>query len=187
MNASTHQILTAAPFRRRQTAAFPARNSPHRLGITPRGHLGAHRGTAPARLRHRSQPAPGLPPARRARRAARGRSALAVRGTRRRSAATSASSRKPLPPTTSSKKPRARRRGAKASWFSPNRRPRAADGSVANGFRRRGKGLWFSVLLRPELRPQAATQLTVAAATALARAIRGKPAWRPKSNGRMTF
>lgn len=35
-----------------------------------------------------------------------------------------------------------------------------------------GKGLWFSVLLRPELRPQAATQLTVAAATALARAIR---------------
>jgi BirA family biotin operon repressor/biotin-[acetyl-CoA-carboxylase] ligase len=35
-----------------------------------------------------------------------------------------------------------------------------------------GKGLWFSVLLRPDLRPQAATQLTVAAATALARAIR---------------
>jgi BirA family biotin operon repressor/biotin-[acetyl-CoA-carboxylase] ligase len=35
-----------------------------------------------------------------------------------------------------------------------------------------GKGLWFSVLLRPNLRPQAATQLTVAAATALARAIR---------------
>lgn len=34
------------------------------------------------------------------------------------------------------------------------------------------KGLWFSVLLRPELRPPAATQLTVAAATALARAIR---------------
>lgn len=34
------------------------------------------------------------------------------------------------------------------------------------------KGLWFSVLLRPDLRPQAATQLTVAAATALARAIR---------------
>jgi BirA family biotin operon repressor/biotin-[acetyl-CoA-carboxylase] ligase len=35
-----------------------------------------------------------------------------------------------------------------------------------------GKGLWFSVLLRPDLRPQAATQLTVAAATALLRAIR---------------
>lgn len=35
-----------------------------------------------------------------------------------------------------------------------------------------GKGLWFSVLLRPDLRPQAATQLTVVAATALARAIR---------------
>ncbi len=34
------------------------------------------------------------------------------------------------------------------------------------------KGLWFSVLLRPDLCPQAATQLTVAAATALARAIR---------------
>jgi BirA family biotin operon repressor/biotin-[acetyl-CoA-carboxylase] ligase len=34
------------------------------------------------------------------------------------------------------------------------------------------KGLWFSVLLRPDLRPQAATQLTVASATALTRAIR---------------
>jgi BirA family transcriptional regulator, biotin operon repressor / biotin---[acetyl-CoA-carboxylase] ligase len=34
-----------------------------------------------------------------------------------------------------------------------------------------GRGLWFSVLLRPELRPQAATQLTVVAATALTRAI----------------
>jgi BirA family biotin operon repressor/biotin-[acetyl-CoA-carboxylase] ligase len=34
------------------------------------------------------------------------------------------------------------------------------------------KGLWFSVLLRPDLRPQAATQLTVAAATALVRALR---------------
>src|SRR5882672_3812093 len=33
------------------------------------------------------------------------------------------------------------------------------------------KGLWFSILLRPELRPQEATQLTVAAATALWRAI----------------
>jgi BirA family transcriptional regulator, biotin operon repressor / biotin---[acetyl-CoA-carboxylase] ligase len=33
------------------------------------------------------------------------------------------------------------------------------------------KGLWFSVLLRPELRPQEATQLTVASATALRRAI----------------
>jgi BirA family transcriptional regulator, biotin operon repressor / biotin---[acetyl-CoA-carboxylase] ligase len=32
-------------------------------------------------------------------------------------------------------------------------------------------GLWFSVLLRPELRPQEATQLTVASATALRRAI----------------
>ncbi|HZM02639.1 MAG TPA: biotin--[acetyl-CoA-carboxylase] ligase [Candidatus Saccharimonadales bacterium] len=33
------------------------------------------------------------------------------------------------------------------------------------------KGLWFSVLLRPDIQPQAATQLTVASATALARAI----------------
>jgi BirA family transcriptional regulator, biotin operon repressor / biotin---[acetyl-CoA-carboxylase] ligase len=33
-------------------------------------------------------------------------------------------------------------------------------------------GLWFSVLLRPDLPPQAATQLTVAAATSLVRAIR---------------
>jgi BirA family biotin operon repressor/biotin-[acetyl-CoA-carboxylase] ligase len=40
------------------------------------------------------------------------------------------------------------------SWISPPR-----------------KGLWFSILLRPNMRPQAATQLTVAAATALARAI----------------
>src|SRR5207249_4264895 len=34
-----------------------------------------------------------------------------------------------------------------------------------------GKGLWFSILLRPTLRPQEATQLTIAAATALWRAI----------------
>lgn len=33
------------------------------------------------------------------------------------------------------------------------------------------KGLWFSVLLRPPLRPQETTQLTVAAATALWRAV----------------
>jgi BirA family biotin operon repressor/biotin-[acetyl-CoA-carboxylase] ligase len=33
------------------------------------------------------------------------------------------------------------------------------------------KGLWFSVLLRPHIQPQAATQLTIASATALARAI----------------
>ncbi len=33
------------------------------------------------------------------------------------------------------------------------------------------KGLWFSVLLRPHLRPQETTQLTVAAATAIWRAI----------------
>ncbi len=33
------------------------------------------------------------------------------------------------------------------------------------------KGLWFSVLLRPPLRPQATTQVTVASATALRRAL----------------
>jgi BirA family transcriptional regulator, biotin operon repressor / biotin---[acetyl-CoA-carboxylase] ligase len=33
------------------------------------------------------------------------------------------------------------------------------------------KGLWFSVLLRPDLRPQETTQLTVASATSLRRAI----------------
>jgi BirA family biotin operon repressor/biotin-[acetyl-CoA-carboxylase] ligase len=37
-----------------------------------------------------------------------------------------------------------------------------------------GKGLWFSVLLRPDMRPQAATQMTVAAATSTARAIRAQ-------------
>lgn len=37
---------------------------------------------------------------------------------------------------------------------------------------RAGKGLWFSVLLRPPISPQAATQITVASGTALARAIR---------------
>jgi BirA family biotin operon repressor/biotin-[acetyl-CoA-carboxylase] ligase len=36
------------------------------------------------------------------------------------------------------------------------------------------KGLWFSVLLRPQLRPMAVTQLTIAAATALFRAIRAQ-------------
>ena len=34
-----------------------------------------------------------------------------------------------------------------------------------------GRGLWFSVLLRPPLRPQAATQLTVISAVAVARGI----------------
>ena len=36
------------------------------------------------------------------------------------------------------------------------------------------KGLWFSVLLRPSLRPQEATQLTVASATAVRRAIQSQ-------------
>ena len=41
------------------------------------------------------------------------------------------------------------------------------------------KGLWFSVLLRPNLPPQAATKLTVAAATALCRAIRRQTSLQP--------
>lgn len=47
-------------------------------------------------------------------------------------------------------------------WASPNR-----------------GGLWFSVLLRPDLRPQEATRLTVASATALVRAIRSETGLRP--------
>jgi BirA family biotin operon repressor/biotin-[acetyl-CoA-carboxylase] ligase len=42
------------------------------------------------------------------------------------------------------------------------------------------KGLWFSVLLRPDLRPQAATQLTIAAATALTRGIRQQTGLHPE-------
>src|ERR1039457_4250517 len=42
------------------------------------------------------------------------------------------------------------------------------------------KGLWFSVLLRPDLRPQEATQLTVAPATALVRTIRSVTDLKPE-------
>ncbi len=42
-----------------------------------------------------------------------------------------------------------------------------------------GKGLWFSLLLRPTLRPQEATQLTIAAATALRRAIQAETGLAP--------
>ncbi len=42
------------------------------------------------------------------------------------------------------------------------------------------KGLWFSVLLRPRLRPVEATQITIAAATALSRAIRERTNIRPE-------
>lgn len=42
------------------------------------------------------------------------------------------------------------------------------------------KGLWFSILLRPELRPQETTQLTVAAATALRRAIISRTGLQPE-------
>jgi BirA family biotin operon repressor/biotin-[acetyl-CoA-carboxylase] ligase len=42
------------------------------------------------------------------------------------------------------------------------------------------KGLWFSILLRPDLRPQETTQLTVASATALRRAIATETNLRPE-------
>jgi BirA family biotin operon repressor/biotin-[acetyl-CoA-carboxylase] ligase len=42
------------------------------------------------------------------------------------------------------------------------------------------KGLWFSVLLRPDLRPQETTRLTVVAATALWRAIHEQTGLRPE-------
>jgi BirA family biotin operon repressor/biotin-[acetyl-CoA-carboxylase] ligase len=48
-------------------------------------------------------------------------------------------------------------------WVSPNR-----------------KGLWFSVLLRPQLRPELVTRLTIASATALSRAIRSQTELRPE-------
>lgn len=42
------------------------------------------------------------------------------------------------------------------------------------------KGLWFSVLLRPNLRPPETTQLTVASATALRRAIQSETGLKPQ-------
>src|SRR2546423_8841973 len=42
------------------------------------------------------------------------------------------------------------------------------------------KGLWFSILLRPVLRPQDATQLTVASAAALRRAIQKQTDLKPQ-------
>ena len=42
------------------------------------------------------------------------------------------------------------------------------------------KGLWFSVLLRPRLHPQAVTQLTIASATALVRAIHSQTGLLPE-------
>lgn len=42
------------------------------------------------------------------------------------------------------------------------------------------KGLWFSILLRPPMRPTAVTQLTIAAATALFRAIRAQTGITPE-------
>ena len=43
-----------------------------------------------------------------------------------------------------------------------------------------GQGLWFSVLLRPALPPSSATQLTIATATAVARAIRAETGLAPQ-------
>lgn len=43
-----------------------------------------------------------------------------------------------------------------------------------------GQGLWFSVLLRPSLPPSSATQLTIAAATAVARALRAETGLAPQ-------
>ena len=42
------------------------------------------------------------------------------------------------------------------------------------------KGLWFSILLRPDLRPQETTQLTVASAIALRRAIQFETGLKPE-------
>ena len=42
------------------------------------------------------------------------------------------------------------------------------------------RGLWFSVLLRPDLRPQETTRLTVASATALRRAIESQTGLEPE-------
>lgn len=42
------------------------------------------------------------------------------------------------------------------------------------------KGLWFSVLLRPRLRPQAATRLTIMSATALVRALESRTGLAPE-------
>jgi BirA family biotin operon repressor/biotin-[acetyl-CoA-carboxylase] ligase len=43
-----------------------------------------------------------------------------------------------------------------------------------------GEGLWFSVLLRPQLPPASVTQLTIAGATAVARAIRSQTRLSPQ-------
>jgi BirA family biotin operon repressor/biotin-[acetyl-CoA-carboxylase] ligase len=42
------------------------------------------------------------------------------------------------------------------------------------------RGLWFSVLLRPQIRPAAVTQLTIGAATALFRAIHSQTGLKPE-------
>ena len=78
------------------------------------------------------------------------------------------------------RKTRARRREGRRGRFCriADEGPRA--GSGANGFRRRDKGLWFSILLRPDLRPQETTQLTVASATALRRAIQSETGLQPE-------
>jgi len=44
----------------------------------------------------------------------------------------------------------------------------------------KGKGLWFSILLRPQLPPHAVTRVTIASATAVARAIRNETGLSPQ-------
>jgi BirA family biotin operon repressor/biotin-[acetyl-CoA-carboxylase] ligase len=44
----------------------------------------------------------------------------------------------------------------------------------------KGKGLWFSILLRPQLPPHAVTRVTIASATAVARAIRNETGLAPQ-------
>ncbi len=44
----------------------------------------------------------------------------------------------------------------------------------------KGKGLWFSILLRPQLPPHAVTRVTIASATAVARAIRNQTGLAPQ-------
>jgi BirA family transcriptional regulator, biotin operon repressor / biotin---[acetyl-CoA-carboxylase] ligase len=44
----------------------------------------------------------------------------------------------------------------------------------------KGKGLWFSILLRPKLPPQSVTRVTIASATAVARAIRKQTGLAPQ-------
>jgi len=70
--------------------------------------------------------------------------------------------------------------GCRKAWSSlPSLKPRAGGGSVVNGFRLNAKGYGFRPVA-PDLRPQEATQLTVASATALRRAIAAETGLKPE-------